>query len=300
MQAMLLAAGLGTRLRPYTLVRPKPLFPVLNRPLLSLLLDMLRDAGCSRAVVNGHHLGDQIWEAVKGREETLVYQHEPEILGTGGGLREALANFDEEPILVMNGDIFHNIDLESLHAFHVRSGNRVTLALHDFPRFNMVGVWDGAVSTFRGKDVEKDQEILAFTGIHIVEPSIIEMIPPGCFFHIIDLYEDLVRKGERIGYLRVDGALWEDIGTPADYLELHGRLLSGENKQILPMMSVPSSPWLIGKGARVSSDVEFSGWGCVGNARVGSGVRLRNCVVWDNAVIEDDAQLENAIVIPRK
>jgi mannose-1-phosphate guanylyltransferase len=254
MQAMLLAAGLGTRLRPYTLIRPKPLFPVLNRPLLLILLDMLYQAGCTRVVVNGHHLGAQVEQAVAGRKN-LFYQHEPEILGTGGSLRQALPKFADEPVLVMNGDIFHNIDLAALYRHHVRSGNRITMAMHDCPCFNSVGVTDGIIRTFRPGSSQGQQEILAFTGIHIVDPSIISMIPTQSFFHIIDLYEELIRQDEKIGCHRIDGSLWQDIGTVEDYLELHAHLLSGTVQQPLPI-PVPSEPWLISSTATVQDSIK--------------------------------------------
>ena len=296
MQAMLLAAGLGTRLRPFTFVRPKPLFPILNQPLLTILLDMLHGAGAKEIVVNGHHLGDQVRKAVSGRKG-LFYQYEPEILGTGGSLRRALPRLSEAPLLVMNGDIFHNIDLLLLYDHHIRSGNRITMAMHDYPRFNTVEVRDGFIRTFH-PELAKEVELLAFTGIHIVEPSVIEMIPFGKYFHIIDLYEQLASKGENIGILRVDGSLWEDIGTPEDYLGLHGRLLSGEIQPPSPVPA-PTKKWLISKESNIQDDVQFDGWGCIGNAKVGSGVHMQNCVVWDGAVIGDGAWLANKIVIPQ-
>lgn len=296
MQAMLLAAGLGTRLRPYSLVRPKPLFPVLNRPLLLILLDMLSLAGCTRVVVNGHHLSSQVEEAVAGRKG-LIFQHEPEILGTGGSLRRALPHFGDKPLLVMNGDIFHTIDLAALYAEHVQSGNRITMAMHDCPRFNTVGVRDGFVASFHSASGRDTDANLAFTGIHIVDPSIIRRIPDRRFFHIIDLYEELISQGEKIGCRRVDGALWQDIGTPEDYLELHALLLSGAIRQPLPV-PVPARPWLVSSKARIKDGIDLSGWGCIGNADLGRNVRLHNCVVWDDAVIPDGTRLENAIVSP--
>ena len=108
MQAMILAAGLGTRLRPYSNIRPKPLFPVLNQPLLRILINMLEEAGCTKIIVNGHHLRDQLKSAVA-ESNTILYQDEPRILGTGGSLREALPQLEDEPLLVVNGDIFHDI-----------------------------------------------------------------------------------------------------------------------------------------------------------------------------------------------
>lgn len=295
MQAMLLAAGLGTRLRPYSNIRPKPLFPVLNRPLLYLLLDMLQEAGCSKIIVNGHHLGDQLREALTERN-SVSYQYEPEILGTGGSLRQAITMLDDQPLLVMNGDIFHNIDIVSVYENHCRSGNKVTMAMHDHSKFNSVVVRDGFVHTFRPEGKDK-RELLAFTGIHVVDPAVIEMIPPGIFFHIIDLYEKLAEMGEEIRAFRVDGTFWRDIGTPDDYLALHEQLLTGEIKQPLPVQ-VPNNKWLVSNEAQLGPAVKLEGWGCVGNARIGAGVRLCNCVVWDDAVIEDGVCLNNTIVAP--
>lgn len=297
MQAMLLAAGLGTRLRPYSLVRPKPLFPILNRPLLLILLDMLRQAGCTRMVVNGHHLCSQVKQATAGREN-LFYQHEPDILGTGGSLRQAIPHLSDEPVLVMNGDIFHNIDLAALYSYHIQSGNRITMAMHDYPRFNTVAVKGGFVETFHSDSHRNKPANLAFTGIHIVDPSIIRLIPERQFFHIIDLYEELISQGEKIGCHRVDGAFWQDIGTPEDYLELHAMLLSGAIRQPMPI-PIPRTPWLVSKKARVGNNIHLAGWGCIGNANIGANARLRNCVVWDGAVVPAEERLENAIVYPR-
>lgn len=296
MQAMLLAAGFGTRLRPYTHLRPKPLFPVLNRPLLFILLDQLNQAGCSRVVVNGHHLSAQVEKAIGGRKG-VTYQHEPAILGTGGSLRKALPQFADEPVLVMNGDIFQGIDLDALYAHHLQSGSRITMAMHDYRRFNTVRVAEDAVRSFGSPPVHDSREMLAFTGIHVVDPSIIEMIPSPGFFHIIDLYEDLVRQGERIACFRVDGSVWRDIGTVGDYLELHGDLLAGKIDPP-PPVTVPPGQWLVGSGVRVDGSAQLSGWGCIGEADIGHGVRLHNCVVWDGAVIPDGTILSDAVIAP--
>ncbi len=139
MQAIVLAAGFGTRLRPYTTLRPKPLFPVVNRMLLHRLLGQLAACDCRPVVVNCHHLPEQIVEALKDWPEVQI-QIEPEILGTGGALRKALDNMDNDPILVMNGDLYHEIDPEWVYHRHLLSKNDVTLALHDYPRFNTVRV----------------------------------------------------------------------------------------------------------------------------------------------------------------
>ena len=297
---MLLAAGFGTRLRPYSLVRPKPLFPVLNRPLLLLLLDMLDTSECSLAVVNGHHLWGQIKEAVAGLP-SVRFQYEPDILGTGGSLRQALPEFSDDPVLVMNGDIYHTVNLSQLYQYHRESGNKVTLALHNYPRFNTVRVQDGLVRAFRPEKDSSAAEYLAFTGIHVVDPEIIERIPANRFHHIIDLYESMAVLGERIGFSRIDGSFWQDIGTPEDYLSLHRELLSGCLKKTSEALNLMGQ-WLVSDTAYLGSSVVLDGWGCIGRAGIGSNVSMKNCVVWDDVDIPAGTHLENAVVAesPRK
>ncbi|HDO30739.1 MAG TPA: nucleotidyltransferase family protein [Desulfobacteraceae bacterium] len=297
MQAMILAAGLGTRLRPYTLFRPKPLFPVLNRPLLLTMLDMLRRAGCSHIVVNGHHLAARIGEAVADMSD-VRFQYESEVLGTGGGLRLALPEFTAEPVLVMNGDIFHTVDLAALSRYHARCGNLITMAMHDYPRFNTVRVRKDRVLTFRPDRVVPGRDLLAFTGIHVVSPEVIRQIPSRRFHHIIDLYEELVQRGEKIGIFRVDGCFWRDMGTPQDYLDLHGELLGGNIRQPRFPLPRPRGNWLVDDQAALAAGLELADWGCVGKAVVGRDVKLRRCVVWDGARIPAGSRLEDAIVTP--
>lgn len=279
MQAILLAAGFGTRLQPYTTLRPKPLFPVLNQPLLFRLLEQLRQCGCRSVVVNCHYLANQIQDALKAYPEVLL-QYEPEILGTGGSLRQALFSLLDDPVLVVNGDLYHQIDLEWVYHQHLLSKNDVTLALHDYPYFNQVEVDGGQVRRF----ASSRPGCLAFTGIHVIDPEAIDRIPATGFYHIIDLYRQLAEKG-RVGFCRVDGALWRDIGTPADYLQLHGELLADRGD------------WLIDPQARIGRNVCLQGWGCIGpNAEIGDGARLHCSVVWDNARVLAGSQFADTIL----
>jgi len=292
MQAIILAAGFGTRLRPYTLIRPKPLFPILNRPLLHRLLDMLTTVGCQRIIVNCHHLAAQVRGAL-GPYSEVICQYEPKILGTGGSLRLALNHLDDEPLLVMNGDIVHTIDLAALYRYHCSSGNPVTMAVHDCPRFNTVAVAGNRVLSFQPVP---GASRLAFTGIHVVEPHILTKIPEHSFFHIIDLYQELAGRG-RVGILRVDGALWRDIGTPEDYLQLHGDLLTGPADREIVGAGTMQGNWLFAENAQIAGGVELKDWGCLGRGvRVGQGAQLARCVVWDGVKIAPGSRIEDAIV----
>ncbi len=279
MQAIVLAAGYGTRLRPYTTIRPKPLFPVRNQPLLHRLIKQLQACDCRPILINCHHLAGQIEASVAAWPEVLV-QNEPEILGTGGSLRKALDRLDNDPVLVINGDLYHGIDLEQVYHRHLLSKNDVTMALHNYPRFNTVGVAGDRVRSF-GSEADAP---LAFTGIQVVDPEVIERIPANSFHHIIDLYRELAVEG-RIGYCRVDGMPWRDIGTPADYLQLHGELLA------------PEPRWLIDPSARIGSGVVLEEWGCIGaGAVIGDDARLCRAVVWERAEVSRGSVFVDAIV----
>ncbi len=292
MQAMILAAGFGTRLRPYTLCRPKPLFPILNVPLLHILLDKLAGCGCTRIVVNGHHLADQIREFLAGNEG-VAFQHEPEILGTGGSLRRALPLFADEPVLVMNGDIYHEIDLPRLLSCHADSDYPVTMAMHDYQRFNSVIVRGEQVVGFAADQQGNGEELLAFTGLHVLNREVLEQIPGKGFFHIIDLYAQLARTGQ-LGCIRVDNSFWRDIGTAADYLDLHRQLLVG--KQSLSSRS-PSGSWCISREAVVADNVRLEDWGSIGaGVRIGDDCHLTRCVVWDKVSIGAGQELTDTIV----
>lgn len=287
---MILAAGFGTRLRPYTLIRPKPLFPVLNVPLLHILLDMLVQAGCDRVVVNCHYLAVQIKAAVADRPEVIL-QYEPEILGTGGSLRKALDLFTDDPVLVMNGDIYHDVDVPRLMERHVAGDYPVTMVMHDYDRFNTVCVRDSQVHGFSAAS----GDMLAFTGIHVLDREVIEQISDSGFYHIIDLYEQLAQAGQ-VCSLRVDGCFWRDIGTPQDYLDLHRQLLTSRAADRSGCRDKTGS-WCISPQAVIAGDAVFGKWGAVGpGVTIGAGSQLTNCVVWENVTIESGQQLTDMIV----
>ncbi len=315
---MILAAGLGTRLRPYSLLRPKPLFPVLDRPLLMLTIEQLRRAFSSGAVisdvrrdenlkpgsivVNACHLADQITDLLNDQDGVFV-QIEDKILGTGGGLGKAGASrFGSDPVLVTNGDIFHNIDYCDVYRHHCNSNHPVTMVLHDCPRFNNVSVTRegqilgfGALGEFGDPD---ETELLAFTGIHVINTEILKQIPPDSFYNIIDCYRELINRGETVHGLVVRDHLWTDMGTPQDYLELHGNLLTNPDlisKYLDPAMN---SPLFVSPGAHIGENVNLNDWVSIGSgAKIGDNVSLTRVVVWDGAEVKQGTVLNDAIVV---
>jgi mannose-1-phosphate guanylyltransferase len=300
MKAMILAAGLGTRLLPYTLKRPKPLFPVLNRPLLSLTLSRIKSAGFTEIVVNAYHLRDQIKEAIQ-LEQNIVLQEETIVLGTGGGLRLALPNFGQDPFLVVNGDIYHTIDYRRVYDFHCKHNADVTLVVHDYPRFNNIMVDDeGCITAFNttGEHKETTGRVLAFTGIHVINPEVLQAVPLDTNSCIIDHYKNLLAQGITIRACQSTDHFWTDMGTPADYLKLHGDLLNGKTPVYEELTeAIASAPFVCGKNISLDRNVRLLDWACIGRgATIGPGATLQRCVVWDDAVIPGGSTIKDAIV----
>ena len=291
MQAMILAAGFGTRLLPHTLIRPKPLFPILNQPLLLLTIKKLQALGFDHILVNCHHLRQHIVDALDGLPGVMI-QEEEIILGTAGGLRMALEHLRDEPLLVSNGDIYHTVDLLGLYRHHVANQNPVTLAMHNHPRFNNVMVKDGKVASFDNR-VEFSQ--LAFTGLHVIEPAVLQDLEANTFSCIIDHYRKILREGQVIDCYRVDDCFWTDMGTVEDYLALHQGLLTDTIpcwQEIGPVRK----PYCIAQRAKLPAQVELSDWACIGEAHIENGTYLERVVVWDDVSVPSGSRLSDMIV----
>lgn len=224
MKAFILAAGFGTRLRPYTHHTPKPLFPIGGRPLLDITISRLIAAGCDEILINTHHLHHRIeaFLAAQSYPVTVKTRHEPDILETGGAIRNMAAGMvDTGPLIVINGDILCDMDLQAAFAFHTRHPHPVTLVLHDYPAFNQVRVDSaGYIRDFGGREKSGENgegQRLAFTGIHIIDPAVTALIPPDMFISIIDVYRHMPAAGLAIKAFIAEGHAWHDIGTPAAY-----------------------------------------------------------------------------------
>ena len=142
MKALILAAGYGNRLRPYTDHTPKPLFSIAGRPLLDVIIDQLQKAGCKAAIVNTHHLHQKIEAFLAAQQYSLevLTRYEPQILGSGGAIKNLADFWDDEPFMVINADIVADIDLKEVYSDHCRQHAPATLVLCDDPVFNSVAV----------------------------------------------------------------------------------------------------------------------------------------------------------------
>ena len=251
MKAMVLAAGLGTRLQPLTDQTPKPLLPLMLVPLLGHLLARLRCQGVREAVINGHHLADRLaaWLGDGSRWDVrLTFIHEPEILGTAGALKNAESLLRGAPFLVINADVLADLDLQALWTRHCDRGALVTMVVKPDPaarnaRPVVIDEHD-RVRRINGRPEERERSLdsgpvsntgpafrrhdeAIFTGIQMVDPRVLDAIPANQFVSTTaDTYPRLLEEGQSVLAHRHDG-YWLDVGVPERYLQAHWDLLDG-------------------------------------------------------------------------
>jgi aminoglycoside/choline kinase family phosphotransferase len=222
MKAMILAAGLGTRLLPFTAHTPKPLFTISGRPILDRTIEKLKRAGAEAVIINTHHLHRKIEKYIAANEYSVPVslQYEPDILGTGGAIKNVEAFWDDRPFLVVNSDISFDFDLMDIYRYHLRCGQPVTMVLFDDPEFNQVWVDEKMnILGIGGPKPSGDQlcRALSFTGIQVINPEILQRIPAGRFTSIIDVYRRMLEFGETIQAYIPQAGSWKDWGTLQRY-----------------------------------------------------------------------------------
>lgn len=240
MKAMVLAAGLGTRLRPLTDDRPKALVTVAGRTLLEITLSRLRAFGVREVIVNTHHYADMIVHYLRANNNfgmRIELSREEVLLDTGGGLKHAAWFFlegsarSQEPFIVHNVDVVSTIDLARMMRFHVEHAALATLAVQDraTSRYLLFDQHGQLCGRRAGQTVEEAQpelvrpaaavQALAFSGIHILSPRIFATIEEEGAFSIIPAYLHLAAKEEKILAFRADEYYWRDLGRPQSILQ---------------------------------------------------------------------------------
>ncbi|MDX1631894.1 MAG: NDP-sugar synthase [Thermoanaerobaculia bacterium] len=296
-RALVLAAGLGTRLRPLTLQVPKPILPIAGEPLLVHGLRRLARAGIREAAVNLHHLHGRIPESLRGepRLPVLVYSFEEELLGTLGALHPLRGFFSDcRAILVVNGDTLCRWPVRKLLRLHHRRGAALTLLLTRRPDPDRYGGGVGIdaegrlVSVGPEHGVEGVAHRRVFAGAQVLDPRLLERVPEGPAEAVSDLWLPLLGEGLSISTLST-GRAWYDLGTPRRYLR-------GALAWARPWYRWPDR-WIhpestVGPGARLRGVVVERG------ARVEPGARLESCVVMPGARVARRSRLDRTIVGP--
>lgn len=312
MKAMVLAAGFGTRLQPLTRVLPKPMFPVLGRPLLSHTFDLLRSANISEVVVNIHHLPEHIvdyFENEKPPDLDLHFSREEKILGTAGGIKKVQSFLENGPFILINSDIVTDIDLNRVIEFHKKNKSKLTLVVRqdDSPEpYDPIEICeDGRIAHFVGAssmNLPDHTTRVMFTGIQIMEPEIFERIPTGQFCGTTeDVFPEMVADGVPIfGYL-YDG-YWKDMGDRESYLQVNADAL--DRKVRLKGISSHESngplivpPVLIGRNCRIAGDSKIGPRTVIGsNCVIKNGAVIENSVLWEGVTIGAGTTVKQSVI----
>lgn len=298
MQALILAGGKGTRLRPLTVYTPKPVVPVVNRPFLLYQIDVLRKAGITDITLSLSYQPDKIQHLLGNGSEfgvNLRYVTEPSPMGTAGGYRFA-AESPAETTVVFNGDILTDIDIERLIKFHRAKSSAATLAVcpvDDPSRFGLVDTAEnGSIRGFIEKpateNVKESGVNTINAGIYILEQEIYDLIPEGVNRSFeYDVFPEILDRKLPF-FASVMDEYWLDIGTPTNYLQAHHDLLNGR-------LEGPERDGSETSDVAIHADIDkrsVLGAGCI----VKPGVSIVNSVIGPGVHIEEKASIENSVI----
>ena len=298
MKAVVLVGGEGTRMRPLTETTPKPLLPLVDRPILDHVLDHLVAHGVREVIMSSPYLEETFDAFIRSRGgvPSITWVTEREPLGTGGAIVSVLDVVGDDPFLALNGDILTDLDLTEMLERHRARGAAVSIALHhvdDARAFGLVETeGDARVTAFREKPTDaRPGDVNA--GTYVLDPSVLRAWDPGRTISIeTEIFPALIRRDLPVYAFPAD-AYWMDLGTPAQYVQAHVDLLAGR----LSGRSY-SAPW-IGAGAEVDPAARLEGSVTVGEGcRVAAGASLEAAVLLPGAAVEQEAQVVRSIVGP--
>jgi mannose-1-phosphate guanylyltransferase/phosphomannomutase len=300
-----MAGGEGTRLRPMTASQPKPMLPVVNKPIMEHVLRLLRKHGFNETVVTVQFLASLVRNYFGDGEESgmsLQYATEDIPLGTAGSVKNAESALRDSPFLVISGDALTDIDLSDLVRYHKDSGALVTVALARVPdplEFGIVIAGeDGRIQRF----LEKPSWGQVFsdtvnTGIYVMEPEVLEHVAPGEVVDwSADVFPRLLEKGAPVYGWVADG-YWEDVGSHEAYHRVQADVLARKVNADIDGFEVSPGIW-VAEGAEVDPDAVLTGPICIGDyAKIEAGAQLREfTVVGSNVVVKEGAFLHRAVV----
>ncbi len=289
MQVFILGAGLGTRLEPLSLILPKPLMPVFQKPLIQHSMDNFIKDGATEFIINTSTL-EFAWDKAfpcpdpQYRGCPVTFSHEEQPLDSGGGVKKILPLWKEGPLIVHNGDILTDIPLGDLLAEHRRSNNLLTMALRSIDGKRNVGFDEetGRITDMRhalGINPGTHQ----FAGTYIMEPEVAHLFPAEEKFSIFPIWLELIKQG-RAGGVVFDWANWHEIGSPETYLN---SILELSNSQRIHPTATISALAEIGEDCMVGQD-----------AVIPAGCELDDCIVWPRTHVAPGTY-RRAIITPR-
>lgn len=299
MKAIVLAGGEGTRLKPLTYKRPKPLMPVAGRPCIDYVIRSLVASGFQEIITTTAYLSDTLIKSIGdgvGYNASILYSFEANPAGTAGAVRR-VANFVDDTFVVAMGDILADVDFRALYDFHRRKGGVVTIALtevEDPTQYGIVGLdAKGRIQKFKEKPTKEAAfSKLANAGIYVCEPEILDFIPADQKFDFSkDLFPKLMSKGLALYGQRLEG-VWMDIGRPHDLWLASMEVVRREGKPLRRSGVASEGPVILDASAILEEGVTLTG-----PCYVGPSATMRKASVADNACLYESARLEGRAVV---
>jgi mannose-1-phosphate guanylyltransferase len=316
MQALILAGGKGTRLRPLTVYTPKPIVPFLNQPFLLYQIEILRRAGIEDITLSLSYQPDKIEQILGDGSDfgvNLRFITEPSPMGTGGAYKFAAAEIRETTV-VLNGDILTDLDIGRVVEFHRAKEATATIVLAPVENPSAYGLvetgTDGQVLRFREKPKPEELAELATNtinaGVYILEPEVLDLIPAGENHSFeYNVFPDLLEKNKAFFAFVLTENYWRDIGNPESYLQGHHDFLSGKIKGFeLPKQGKAeiSHTAIVDKNSFIDDECIIKPNARVLNSVIGKGVLVEekavveNSVVWSHTRISNSAEIHHAVI----
>lgn len=306
-KAMIMAAGVGSRLDPLTQDVPKPLVPIANKPVMDILFEKLLDIGIKDIVANTHYKAEKIIDRYKNNKIGINfnYVNEKELSGTAGGVKKCQFFFEEgEDFIVLSADGLYNANLQKAIESHKKAGAIATIgikkvAMEEIPNFGVV-VTDkkGFITGFQEKpSIKEAKSDCINTGIYIFNYEIFKYIPENTFYDFAkNVFPDLLSKEIKINTFKVD-EYWSDIGTIDQYIQstkdLFEKKFQMKHSEII---KTEQGEYIKGK-SYIAPSAYLIGCNTIGNdCIIGKNVVLENCIIWNNVEIKDNLKLQNCII----
>jgi mannose-1-phosphate guanylyltransferase len=306
MRVMIMAAGIGTRLRPLTDLMPKPMAPIANRPALYHILRLLHAHGFREVVINLHHLPDVIrgyFGDGTALGMRLEYSFEPELLGTAGGVKRNGGYLGGDTFLIMSGDALTDVDLTGLVAAHRCYGSIATMAVKEVADPSLYGVVvsddEDRVVGFQEKPTrEEARSRLCNCGMYVFEPEILDHIPAGQFDDFGKrVFPDLLRQGVPF-HAHTIGAYWSDVGNLNEYMRGNGDALARRVDVEIPGVEIRPGVW-VDDEAQIAASARFEPPVAIGRkCRIGDDVVIEGpCVIGEECVIGAGAHVARSLIL---
>ncbi|MFC1478887.1 sugar phosphate nucleotidyltransferase [Candidatus Margulisiibacteriota bacterium] len=309
MKAVIIAGGLGTRMRPLTHTTPKPILPICNKPFLLHQIELLKKHGITEVILCLQHLSDSIKQIVAQEEKKIGvkvhYAMEDEPLGTAGAIKNAEQYFNDDPLIVCNGDVLTDLDISALLANHKEKNAEVSITVTEVEDPTAFGLIISDENGYIQKFLEKPtrEEALSYginryfinAGTYVINPDVFAGVPTGRKVSIErETFPGLLENNYKLCAFKSD-AYWLDLGTPEKYLKAHKDALEGRVNIVGE--GDRKGAVIIESGAEVADSAALEGFISIGtNASIDAGSRISDSVILDNVIIGKNTKISKAII----